>query len=95
MEKGALPDIANLSVQEKEKETDVGVDRKLLVAVDFGTTFSGVAWAQTRRVCDLKAFTGQDISLTVSQPDVQTTIIQWPDASAGGLEGISSDKVPT
>ena len=25
-------------------------DRKLLIAVDFGTTFSGVAWAQTRRV---------------------------------------------
>ena len=28
-----------------------GADRKLLIAVDFGTTFSGVAWAQTRRVC--------------------------------------------
>lgn len=26
------------------------VDRKILIAVDFGTTFSGVAWAQTRRV---------------------------------------------
>lgn len=31
---------------------DHAADRKLLVAVDFGTTFSGVAWAQTRRVCD-------------------------------------------
>lgn len=29
---------------------DSGADRKLLVAVDFGTTYSGVAWAQTRRV---------------------------------------------
>lgn len=29
------------------------------------------------------------------QPDVQTIIIQWPDASSGGLEGVSSDKVPT
>ena len=29
---------------------DIGTDRKLLIAVDFGTTFSGVAWAQTRRV---------------------------------------------
>ena len=28
-------------------------DRKLLIAVDFGTTFSGVAWAQTRRVWSL------------------------------------------
>jgi molecular chaperone DnaK (HSP70) len=27
-----------------------GADRKLLIAVDFGTTYSGVAWAQTRRV---------------------------------------------
>ena len=29
-----------------------GADRKLLIAVDFGTTFSGVAWAQTRRVIE-------------------------------------------
>jgi hypothetical protein len=27
-----------------------GADRKLLIAVDFGTTYSGVAWAQTTRV---------------------------------------------
>jgi len=25
-------------------------DRKLIVGIDFGTTFSGVAWAETRRV---------------------------------------------
>jgi molecular chaperone DnaK (HSP70) len=25
--------------------------RKLIVGIDFGTTFSGVAWAETRRVC--------------------------------------------
>ena len=31
-----------------------GADRKLLIAVDFGTTFSGVAWAQTRRVRTLQ-----------------------------------------
>ena len=30
---------------------DPTADRKILIAVDFGTTFSGVAWAQTRRVC--------------------------------------------
>lgn len=29
---------------------DNEADRKLLIAVDFGTTYSGVAWAQTRRV---------------------------------------------
>ena len=31
-------------------ENDATADRKILMAVDFGTTFSGVAWAQTRRV---------------------------------------------
>lgn len=39
------PDTAALSLD------DNAADRKLLIAVDFGTTFSGVAWAQTRRVC--------------------------------------------
>lgn len=24
--------------------------RKLIVGIDFGTTFSGIAWAETRRV---------------------------------------------
>ena len=38
-------DMSSLSV-----EDDNEADRKLLIAVDFGTTFSGVAWAQTRRV---------------------------------------------
>ncbi|KAI9836586.1 MAG: hypothetical protein M1819_001218 [Sarea resinae] len=56
---------------------DAAVDRKILVAVDFGTTFSGIAWAQTKK------------------PDIQTTIIQWPDSEGNGMEGITSDKVPT
>jgi len=34
----------------KLDEADDSSDRKLLIAVDFGTTYSGVAWAQTRRV---------------------------------------------
>lgn len=25
-------------------------DRKLVIGIDFGTTFTGVAWAETRRV---------------------------------------------
>ena len=37
-------DLADLQVD------DTSSDRKILIAVDFGTTFSGVAWAQTRRV---------------------------------------------
>ncbi|KAL8756092.1 MAG: hypothetical protein Q9184_004603 [Pyrenodesmia sp. 2 TL-2023] len=47
------------------------------MAVDFGTTYSGLAWAQTRK------------------PENQSTVIQWPDATSGGLEGATSDKVPT
>ena len=35
------------------KIEDGGSDRKILIAVDFGTTFSGVAWAQTRRVSEI------------------------------------------
>ncbi|MCJ1427056.1 hypothetical protein MMC29_004959, partial [Sticta canariensis] len=52
-------------------------DRKIIMAVDFGTTFSGLAWAQSRK------------------PELQTPVIQWPDSSSGGLEGITSDKVPS
>ena len=37
-------------------EDDGTADRKILIAVDFGTTFSGVAWAQTRRVYILFLF---------------------------------------
>lgn len=41
----------DIATSELEKmEIGEGADRKLLIAVDFGTTFSGVAWAQTRRV---------------------------------------------
>jgi len=34
-----MNDFANLSLS----------DRKIIVGVDFGTTFSGLAWAETRR----------------------------------------------
>lgn len=40
-------DFADLGLAEEQSS-----DRKILIAVDFGTTFSGVAWAQTRRVSD-------------------------------------------
>ena len=52
MEKQTFPmekttaDMSNLQID----STDDSSDRKLLIAVDFGTTYSGVAWAQTRRV---------------------------------------------
>ncbi|KAL8979548.1 MAG: hypothetical protein Q9205_005146 [Flavoplaca limonia] len=53
------------------------VERKIIMAVDFGTTYSGLAWAQTRK------------------PEIHSPVIQWPDATSGGLEGATSDKVPT
>ncbi|MDI1491919.1 MAG: hypothetical protein OHK93_003130 [Ramalina farinacea] len=51
--------------------------RQIVIAVDFGTTYSGLAWAQTLK------------------PEIQVPVIQWPDATSGGLEGITNDKVPT
>ena len=39
------PGLASLEIEDGGTS-----DRKILIAVDFGTTFSGVAWAQTRRV---------------------------------------------
>lgn len=47
---------ATTGLSDMKVEDDGTSDRKLLIAVDFGTTFSGVAWAQTRRVDSL--FTG-------------------------------------
>ena len=41
---------ATSGLAELKLTEDPGADRKILIAVDFGTTFSGVAWAQTRRV---------------------------------------------
>lgn len=44
---------ATTGLSDMKIEDDGTSDRKLLIAVDFGTTFSGVAWAQTRRVISL------------------------------------------
>lgn len=41
---------ATSGLSDMKIEDDATSDRKILIAVDFGTTFSGVAWAQTRRV---------------------------------------------
>ncbi|KAL8945799.1 MAG: hypothetical protein Q9222_007710 [Ikaeria aurantiellina] len=70
-------------------------ERKIIMAVDFGTTYSGLAYAQTRKVLDfmlplLKPHTNEDL-----KPANHSIVIQWPDAASGGLEGATSDKVPT
>jgi len=68
-------------------------DRKLIVGVDFGTTFSGVAWAETKRVSSLIPIWQEEILILV-QSDHQSLIESWP-ASLGTREGVSSVKVPT
>ncbi len=37
----------------------------------------------------------ENLAHSLRQPETQTTIIQWPDAVSGNLEGATSDKVPT
>lgn len=66
--------------------------RKLIVGIDFGTTFSGIAWAETRRVNSSSQ--PYDDVLTFLKSDHQSVIESWP-ASVGTNEGMSSVKVPT
>ena len=67
-------------------------DRRILVAIDFGTTYSGVAYCLTTKVSDVR-YDGNG-TLTLFSPKTRSTIIQWPDAD-GSLEGVTSEKVPT
>ena len=53
------------------------VEHRILVAVDFGTTYSAVSWCLT------------------NAPDQRTVILQWPNATSSGIEGRSSQKIPT
>ena len=48
----ADPEKTMSSLSDLKLAEDAASDRKILIAIDFGTTFSGVAWAQTRRVID-------------------------------------------
>ncbi|MCJ1388771.1 hypothetical protein MMC18_001621 [Xylographa bjoerkii] len=68
---------SNSRKRKRSIEDDNSLNQKILMAVDFGTTFSGLAWA------------------SISQPDSQTIIDQWPDPISDGYEGITSDKVPS
>lgn len=69
--------------------------RKLIVGIDFGTTYTGVAWAETRRVCRYTPITAlHDSLLTSPQADDIHVIDTWP-SRLGSHEGESSVKVPT
>lgn len=65
-------------------------DRKIIVSIDFGTTYSGVAWADTSRVRNTwnscEARRAKPI-----KPDVQHVISNWP--SVNSFQ--NSPKVPT
>ena len=80
-----------MTLKNLEQAMDEGKSRRIIVAVDFGTTYSGLAWAQTARV---KPSHGAVPCANKSQPEVQSAIVQWPD-SEGSLEGQTQDKVPT
>lgn len=69
-------------------------ERKLVVGIDFGTTFSGLAWAETRRVSDRLIAREPRLKVNDCQSDYQSVVESWP-ASIGTHEGMSSVKVPT
>lgn len=66
----------------------------IVVAVDFGTTFSGVAWAQT---ANITSFSSPNFGtcLKYPQPDTHYIINQWPQNSSCSLDGMTCEKVPT
>lgn len=54
-----LPTLKSHSIQQRcldnEMDSFAGLsldERKLIIGIDFGTTFSGLAWAETRRVSE-------------------------------------------
>lgn len=75
--------------------------RKITIAVDFGATFSGVAWAQSN---NMSAMSSQPCSFSCLgiapddigfQPDVHYLINQWPDVgSPTAVGGMTSEKIP-
>lgn len=64
----------------------------IIIAAQLSLVLLGLKHGRYFRVTfELPARTG----LTQEQPEVQTAVMQWPDATSGGLEGISNEKVPT
>lgn len=66
-------------------------DRRIVVSIDFGTTFSGVAWADTTQVSPSSMLQRFHAALKPSKPDVQHVLSDWP--STGSSQ--NSPKVPT
>ena len=86
-------------------------DRAIVVAVDFVKPFPRITHRCSLLKClgyyILRISMGADSSgmaahsssvcvvLSISKPDIQDTIKQWPIGGSEGLEGKTSDKVPT
>ena len=71
--------------------------RKLIVGIDFGTTYTGVAWAETRRVCGCTStptLANFFPNFQALQADDIHVIDTWS-SRLGSNEGESSVKVPT
>lgn len=66
------------------------IERRIVVSIDFGTTYSGVAWADTTRVSDAIASHKKNSAKAV-QPEIQHVLSNWP--GVGSFK--SSPKVPT
>lgn len=72
-------------------------ERKIIVGIDLGTTFSAISWVETKRVSPHNFFIhypGRHTSKLTGKPDRRVSINQWP-VQTGSNEGASSDKVPT
>lgn len=63
----------------------------IYIAVDLGTTFSGVAWAQSANVSAFSTLI-RNISEVLQ---LVTHINQWPQNSSGTLDGMTGEKVPS
>jgi hypothetical protein len=68
-----------------------------ILALDFGTTYSGVAWAQVSNVsCYFQTiFKGPFSHFFPTQPESHYLINEWPVTVSGSIRGMTSEKVPT
>jgi hypothetical protein len=73
------------------KGLSMSEERRIVVSIDFGTTFSGVAWADTTQVSPSSTYTMVSCRAKAIKPDVQHVLSDWP--SVGSSQ--NSPKVPT
>ena len=67
--------------------------RKIFIAVDFGSSCSGVCWVQSARVSTVHSMSFSNRA-DKRQPEIQSIIVNWPGLN-GVIGGKTRDKVPT